>query len=174
MVDNPQVHSGSVKMAHGPCSNGASISTLALAATVLATATAADRLGRKPVLIASLVVAIVGDVILAAAPSPEIFLLGRALTGIGLGSVFAATFAHVRFVSRSSQVAAGLGIWAAVQVGVLIVFSLVGGVLVNVSWRRARLTPCDAAPARSGARLVAIGVPGSLGSDLFVGLKPLV
>ncbi len=42
---------------------------------------------------------------------------------------------------------------------------------VQVVGTRIRVTPRDAGPTRSGARLVAIGAPGSLGDDLFARLR---
>jgi len=42
---------------------------------------------------------------------------------------------------------------------------------VQVVGTRVRLTQRDAGPTRSGARLVAIGVPGSLGDGFFSGLR---
>lgn len=42
---------------------------------------------------------------------------------------------------------------------------------VQVVGTRIRVTPRDAGPTRSGARLVAIGAPGSLGHDLFARLR---
>ena len=46
----------------------ASISTLVLAATVMSTGLLADRLGRRRVLVAALLVAIAGDALVALAP----------------------------------------------------------------------------------------------------------
>jgi len=118
---------------------GASISTLALAATVLAAGVAADRLGRRGVLIASMLLAVVGDVIVAIAPQAEVYLAGRALAGIGLGAALAATFAYVRFVTPAPKVTAALGLWSAVMIGLLIVGSMIGGAVALSSWRVAML-----------------------------------
>jgi len=43
--------------------------------------------------------------------------------------------------------------------------------VVQVVGKRVRLTPYDATPTRSGARLVAIGAPGSLGDGFFADLR---
>lgn len=118
---------------------GASISTLALAATVLAAGVAADRLGRRRVLISAVLLAVVGDVIAAIAPVTEVYLAGRALAGIGLGAALAATFAYVRFVTPGPKVSAALGLWSAVMIGVLMVGSSIGGAIAVDSWRVAML-----------------------------------
>lgn len=71
----------------------ASISTLALAASVISTGLLADRLGRRKVLMAALIVSAAGDLIVAAAPISGVYLLGRVVAGIGLGAVYGASFA---------------------------------------------------------------------------------
>jgi MFS family permease len=118
---------------------GASISTLALAATVLASGLAADRLGRRRVLIAAAVLAFVGNVIVATAPVAEVYLVGRAIAGIGLGATLAATFAYVRFVTPGPKMSAALGLWAAVMIAMIIVGLPIGGALAAESWRAAML-----------------------------------
>lgn len=115
----------------------ASISTLAQAATVLLMGFLADRLGRRRVLIASLLLAAVGGLLAASAPTAPLFLLGRALAGIGMGSVLAASFAAVRSVVRPEQLAQALGLWNLLIVVGFIGGSLLGGVLADSSWRLA-------------------------------------
>ena len=115
----------------------ASISTLAQAATVLLMGFLADRLGRRRVLAASLLLAIAGDLIALLAPSAGLFLLGRALVGIAMGSILAASFAAVRFVSRPEQLGRALGLWNLLIVVGFIAGSLLGGVLADSSWRLA-------------------------------------
>ncbi|MCH9667323.1 MAG: MFS transporter [Actinomycetia bacterium] len=129
---------------------GASVSTLALAATVLAAGVAADRLGRRRVLICSVLLAVAGDVIVALAPVTEVYLAGRALAGVGLGAALAATFAYVRFVTPASKITAALGLWSAIMIGLLIVASPIGGALAAHSWRVAMLL----VPVLGGALVV--------------------
>lgn len=118
---------------------GASISTLALAATVLAAGLAADRLGRRRVLIGATLLAAVGNLVVAAAPVAEVYLVGRAITGVGLGATLAAAFAYVRFVTPEPKLGAALGLWAAVMIGMVIVGLPIGGALGAQSWRAAML-----------------------------------
>jgi MFS family permease len=117
----------------------ASISTLALAATVLPMGFLADRLGRRKVLLAALVFAIVGDVIVALSPVTAGYFAGRALAGIGVGATLAASFAYVRFVAKPGKVASALGLWNLVMVTFFIIGSLVGGQLASIDWRIAML-----------------------------------
>jgi MFS family permease len=115
----------------------ASISTLAQAATVLLMGFLGDRLGRRKVLMGSLLLSIAGDGIALAAPGAALFLLGRALVGIGVGAVLALTFASVRFVSRPEQLGKALGVWNLLIIVGFIGGSLLGGVLADSSWRLA-------------------------------------
>ena len=117
----------------------ASISTLALAATVLASGLVADRIGRRRLLVAAMVLAAVGDIIAACTPVTLGFLIGRALAGIGLGAALAACFAYVRYVSTEEKVGENLGLWNAVMLVVMLVGTLFGGALATVSWRAALL-----------------------------------
>ena len=70
----------------------ASVSTLALAASVISTGMLADRLGRKKVIFAAMVLAMVGDTIVFFAQDPLTFIVGRALAGIALGAIYGAAF----------------------------------------------------------------------------------
>ena len=92
-------------MAGGLLALAASISTLALSASVISTGLLADRLGRRRVLMAALALAALGDVIAGLAPVPVVFLLGRVLAGVGLGAVFGASFAYIRVVTPPGRIA---------------------------------------------------------------------
>jgi len=91
----------------------ATISTLAQAATVLLLGFLGDRLGRRRVLMASLLLSIAGNGIAMAAPHAGLFLLGRALAGIAVGGLLVLTFAAVRDVSLPKPLGKALvcGIW---------------------------------------------------------------
>ena len=115
----------------------ASISTLAQAASVLLMGFLGDRLGRRRLIMASLVLAIAGDGIALLAPSAPLFLLGRALVGIGVGSALASSFAAVRAVSRPEELGRSLGLWNLLIIAGFVVGSLLGGWLADSSWRLA-------------------------------------
>ena len=124
----------------------ASISTLALAATVMSTGLLADRLGRRRVLAGSLLVALSGDLLVAAAPGAGAFVAGRAVAGVGLGAVFAAAFAYLRVVTTPPALARAVGIFSAVGSVTMIVLSYLGGLLATGNWRIAfLLVPVTAA-----------------------------
>src|SRR5690606_6181955 len=80
----------------------ASIGTLALAAFILTTGSLGDRLGRRKVMLAGLVVAAAGGVITAIAPTTVLFMAGRAITGIGIAAAFGLSFALLREVLPNS------------------------------------------------------------------------
>ena len=115
----------------------ASISTLAQAATVLLMGFLGDRLERRQVLMAALVMLIAGDGIAMAAPHAGLFLLGRAVAGIAAGAVLVLSFAAIGVVSRPDQLGKALGVWHLCTITSFIAASLMGGLLANSSWRLA-------------------------------------
>jgi len=124
-------------MSGGLVALAASISTLALAASVITTGLLADRLGRRKVLMAALVLAIIGDLIVALAPTSGFFLAGRAVAGVGLGAIFGAAFAYLRAVVPADKIPGAMGIFGA-SIGVFtLVFTFVGGSLSGIDWRLA-------------------------------------
>lgn len=129
----------SLNMTGSTLALAASISTLALAATVLPMGFLADRLGRRKILLAALVFAIAGDVLVAISPITAGYFAGRALAGIGVGATLAASFAYVRFVARPGKIPAALGLWNLVMVIFFIAGSLLGGQLASIDWRIAML-----------------------------------
>ena len=131
--------SRALEMSTGVETLAASISTLALAATVMSTGLLADRLGRRRVLLGALLVAIVGDTLVALAPSSGVFLIGRAVAGVGLGAVFAAAFAYLRAVTTAATLARGVGIFSAVASVTMIALSFLGGIVATGDWRIAFL-----------------------------------
>ena len=151
----------------------ASISTLALAATVLATGYLADRLGRRRVLIASLWLVVFSNVLCAFAPSSGLFLFGRVLAGIGIGAFYSASFAYVKVVVEPGELAASLGIWNLIQIIFVLFGALLGGLLADISWRLAMLlvpllgslcavlAPLLLPPMRANTKLL-VDIPGLL------------
>ena len=126
----------------------ASIGTLFTAATILATGSLGDRLGRKKVMLAGLLVAIAGGAITAAAPSSIVFLLGRALSGVGFAASFGLSFALLRTIAATpEELARMVAKWLALQTFAIVILCVAGGYLAGVSWRAAYLV----GPAVSGA-----------------------
>lgn len=131
--------SKSLEMSGAVVALAASISTLALAATVLPMGLMADRLGRRRVLSAALILAAVGDALVAVSPVTAGYFAGRAIAGVGVGATLAASFAYVRFVARPGKVASALGLWNLVMMVFFLIGSLVGGQLAGIHWRLAML-----------------------------------
>jgi MFS family permease len=126
-----------LEMQGATLSLAATISTLAQAATVLVMGFLGDRLGRRRVLMAALLLSIAGNGLAMAAPHAGLFLLGRALAGIAVGGVLVLTFAAVRDVCLPEQLGKALGVWHLVIIAGFIAGSLLGGGLADSSWRLA-------------------------------------
>ena len=118
---------------------GSSMQTMAIAASVISTGLLADRLGRRRVLIAALVVGALGQIIVAAALAPWMFLAGQAVTGIGLGALYGAAFAYIRVMAKPGQMAGAVGLFTAVIGIATLVLTFVGGALSSLDWRAAYL-----------------------------------
>jgi len=117
----------------------ASISTLALAASVVSTGLLADRIGRRKVLLAALILSAIGDIIVVLAPQSTFYLAGRAIAGIGLGAVYGAAFAYIRAVSTPKTLPSAIGVFTAVLMAYTVAFTFIGGALSGVDWRLAFL-----------------------------------
>lgn len=114
----------------------ASLGTLCIAASILATGSIGDRLGRKKVMLFGLLVILVGGVVTAAAPNTAIFNLGRVLSGIGFAASFGLSFALLRAVApEQDQLARAVAKWLALQTVGVVVLGLLGGYLVGITWR---------------------------------------
>lgn len=115
----------------------ASVSTLALAATVISTGMLADRLGRKRIILAAMLLAAIGNGIVVIAADPWMFITGRALAGIALGAVYGSAFAYVKLFGANSKggLAVALGMFSA-SVGLFtLIFTFIGSSLVGEGWR---------------------------------------
>jgi MFS family permease len=117
----------------------ASIATLALAASVLSAGSLADILGRRRVLIVGLLLLVLGDALVAIAPGAAVFLLGRAVAGLGLAASFSAAYAAVQQLVTPKRLGSSLGMFAAVGGITMLVVSPLAGLLTSVDWRLAFL-----------------------------------
>lgn len=122
-------------LSKGEIALAASMLTLAIAATVITTGLLADRLGRKLVLMAALVVSASGFVIVALSPVALIYLAGQAVIGVGLGAVYGASFAYVRAVSAPGKLPQALGLFGAVIGLTNLILVFVASSLVGINWR---------------------------------------
>lgn len=118
----------------------ASIGTLCIAATILATGSLGDRLGRKKVMMAGLLVTLAGGVLTALAPSATVFTLGRVLSGVGFAASFGLSFALLRAIApEPDALARSVAKWLALQTLAIVLLCVVGGYLAGMDWRAAYL-----------------------------------
>ncbi|ROS75611.1 MFS transporter [Cellulomonas sp. PhB143] len=117
----------------------ASVGTLALAAFILTTGALGDRLGRRKVMLVGLLVAAIGGVVTAVAPSYGIFVLGRAVTGLGIAASFGLSFALLREV-LPNQIPKAVAFWLAGQTAAALVLGVVAGWMAGFGWRFGYLT----------------------------------
>jgi EmrB/QacA subfamily drug resistance transporter len=108
---------------------------LTLAALLLTAGSLADRLGRRAVFLAGLVVFIVASALCGFAVSPLMLNLSRGLQGIGGGFMFATALALLASAFRGPERGTALGLWGATTGAAVAVGPLVGGVLVQaIGW----------------------------------------
>jgi len=117
----------------------AGISTFALAATVIPGGVLADRLGRRTVLALSLVLASVGQLITALGPDSSMFLLGRIVTGVALGTTFAAAYGMIKDVAATADRGPALAKFNIVNTVFPLLVLILTGPLAAVNWRLAFL-----------------------------------
>lgn len=122
-------------MVGGDQALAASMQTLAIAASVISTGLLADRIGRRRMLIAALVTSLIGQLIVAFATVPAIYILGQAISGVGLGAVYAAAFAYIQVLAAPGRLPAAVATFAACSGAASVLFTFSGGMLAGVDWR---------------------------------------
>jgi EmrB/QacA subfamily drug resistance transporter len=111
--------------------------SLVFASLMLVAGSLSDRLGRKWVMVAGIVVFCGGSVMCAVAPSVGWVIGGRAVMGIGAAASEPGTLSVIRHLYPDrAQRARALGAWSAVSGLSLALGPVIGGLLVNLSdWR---------------------------------------
>ena len=122
-------------MVGGAQALAASMQTLAIAASVITTGLLADRIGRRRMLVLALVTGVVGQLVVAAAPSAAVYVIGQAVSGVGLGAVYAAAFAYIQVLAVPGRLPAAVATFAAVAGAASVVITFSGGMLASVDWR---------------------------------------
>jgi MFS family permease len=117
----------------------AGASTFALAATVIPGGVLADRLGRRTVLAFSVLLAALGQLTSAFGPSPSVFLLGRIITGVALGTTFAAAYGMLKNVTSEADRGPALAMFSVANTVVPLVILVSAGPVAAVNWRWAYL-----------------------------------
>ncbi len=131
--------SRSLHMAGSTQALAASVQTMAIAATVISTGLLADRLGRRRVLMVALVAGAIGNLVVLAALSPAFYMVGMAITGVGLGAVYGAAFGYMAAVVPKERMAGAMGVFTAVVMAGTVVLTFAGGSLASSHWRLAFL-----------------------------------
>ncbi|WP_217246620.1 MFS transporter [Streptomyces sp. AC602_WCS936] len=112
------------------------IYTLALAALLLPLGALGDRLGRKPMLIAGLGVFGVATVLAGLAPTAEVMLAARVVSGIGAAMIMPITLAVITSTFPEEQRGKAIGVWTGIAGGGGILGMFLSALLVDVAdWR---------------------------------------
>ncbi|UYN84464.1 MAG: MFS transporter [Microcella sp.] len=110
--------------------------TLTLAALLLPLGAMGDRLGRKPVFIAGLVVFGLANVAAAVAPTIEVMLAARLLTGVGAAMIMPVTLSVITASFPGTARSRAIGMWTAVAGGGGILGMYLSALLVDIAtWR---------------------------------------
>lgn len=113
-----------------------SLYSMVFAALLLASGRLGDRIGRRLLLVAGVVVFVAGSVLAGTAGDGSSLIAARALQGLGGALVLPATLSTVNATFRGKDRATAFGIWGSVMAGTAAVGPLLGGWLTTVaSWR---------------------------------------
>ncbi|GAA3590198.1 DHA2 family efflux MFS transporter permease subunit [Kribbella ginsengisoli] len=110
--------------------------TITLAALLLPLGALGDRLGRKPMLLAGLIVFGVASIAAGLAPSTEVMLAARLLIGIGAAMIMPVTLAVITSTFPDEERSKAIGVWTGVAGGGGLLGMYLSAVLVDVAtWR---------------------------------------
>ncbi|MDA0564185.1 MFS transporter [Streptomonospora sp. S1-112] len=110
--------------------------TLALAALLLPLGAVGDRLGRKPMLVAGLVVFAAAGVAAALAPSAAVMIGARVAAGISAAMIMPITLAVITSTFPEEERGKAIGVWTGVAGGGGILGMFLSALLVDVAdWR---------------------------------------
>ncbi len=129
-------------------SAAAAAPSLAMAATAVAAGVAADRLGRRRVLLWSCVLAAGACLAVVLVPATPVYLAGVAAAGVAYGVMLTGTYAYLAAVAPPGSLGRAIGLWGTSSILVGTAASLAGGMLADVNWRLLFLVvPAMCAPA---------------------------
>jgi EmrB/QacA subfamily drug resistance transporter len=110
--------------------------TITLAALLLPLGALGDRWGRKPMLLAGLAVFGVASAAAGLAPTTEVMIAARVLSGVGAAMIMPVTLAVITSTFPDAERSTAIGVWTAVAGGGGILGMYLSAVLVDaVSWR---------------------------------------
>jgi EmrB/QacA subfamily drug resistance transporter len=109
---------------------------LVLGALVLTVGAVADRLGRRKVYLAGLVLFAASSLTCGLAPNVGILIAARGVQGVGAAAMFATTMALISNTYSGRERGLAFGIWGAVNGAASAVGPIIGGLLTaNFGWR---------------------------------------
>ncbi|MGW3419323.1 MFS transporter [Streptomyces phaeochromogenes] len=112
------------------------IYTLSLAAILLPLGAIGDRFGRKPMLLTGLTVFGVASAVAGLAPSTEVMLAARLLSGVGAAMIMPITLAVITSTFPKEERGRAIGVWTGVAGGGGVLGMFLSAALVDaVSWR---------------------------------------
>lgn len=112
------------------------IYAVTLAALLLPLGAVGDRWGRRPVLLAGLVVFGLASAAAGLAPTAEVMLAARLLSGVGAAMIMPVTLAVITSTFPDGERSKAIGVWTAVAAGGGILGMYLSALLVDVaSWR---------------------------------------
>ncbi|MGX1911415.1 MFS transporter [Streptomyces phaeochromogenes] len=112
------------------------IYTLSLAALLLPLGAIGDRFGRKPMLLIGLTVFGVAGAVAGLAPSTEVMLAARLLSGVGAAMIMPITLAVITSTFPKEERGRAIGVWTGVAGGGGVLGMFLSAALVDaVSWR---------------------------------------
>lgn len=112
------------------------IYTLSVAALVLPLGALSDRIGRKQLLVAGLIVFFLGSLMSGLAPTSGVMLLARFLSGTGAAMIMPITLAVITSTFPEDKRGQAIGVWTAVAGGGGMVGMFVSAALVDLAtWR---------------------------------------
>ncbi|WP_432056285.1 MFS transporter [Streptomyces sp. bgisy022] len=118
------------------------IYTLGLAALLLPLGAVGDRLGRRPMLIAGLVVFGVASAAAGLAPTAEVLLAARVASGVGAAMIMPITLAVITSTFPAEQRGRAIGVWTGIAGGGGILGMFLSAALVDLAnWRWLFLLP---------------------------------
>ncbi|WFN90094.1 MFS transporter [Arcanobacterium wilhelmae] len=108
-----------------------SLYTVVFAALLLPLGTLGDRIGRKKIFIAGLLVFAAASAMAAASRTPGLLIAARGLQGIGGALVLPSTLSTINAIFRGKERATAFGIWGAAMAGMAAIGPLLGGWLTT-------------------------------------------
>src|ERR1700761_1348213 len=109
---------------------------LVLGALVLTVGAVADRLGRRKLYVAGLVLFAVSSLTCGVAPNVAVLLAARGVQGLGAAAMFATTMALISNTYDGRERGIAFGVWSAVAGAASAVGPILGGLLTdNFGWR---------------------------------------